>query len=386
MHRMGPQRCSVLSFIFLAASVYCKSPTISIIPPNGEVYLGSTKYFMCKVTSGGDAALRWTTADDEDIEDEEGRYTLKKVDESVSGLFVTSLRVEAEKVIKCHGEFDSGEKSEAELKIRVIKRPQFVGDSPMDKEYDAGASAKLPCSATGIPAPKVSWIRDGKTVSLSRGHLYVSADGTLNIDKIQLSDAGTYSCLAYIQERQEAEYKNVSITVNAAPAVQFQNDCQNATSVSNTSLVCQVTGHPRPTVTWKRGTELVEHDGQKYILSVDGRELSILQVDKSDEGEYTCNAINRLGQESNTLLLRVIEPERGSLGKGVVTGIVLLVLLVLLLAIDLTCYRTKRRGFLMCIATNLLGKQTPGVKMQETENKKGSAHKSHVVNISGIDA
>ncbi|XP_053546150.1 neural cell adhesion molecule 1 [Bombina bombina] len=380
---MGPQRYSVLLYlIFMSASVY---GDISIIPSTGEIFLGATKSLLCKVPSGKEAALKWTTSDDEDIEDEEGRYKVNKIDESILGLSVIASQWEPDRVIKCLGEYESGETVQAQIMLKIIEKPQFVGKLEREQTVMAGSSVQLPCSAKGIPAPAISWIHNGVTVPSSQGHLFVTPEGTLTLDKITLSDAGVYSCRASIESRNEEEYKNVTITVNAAPVIPDQESRINATVKSAVSLSCSVTGHPRPAISWKRGEEAISHDEQKYILSDDGQKLLINQLDKSDEGEYTCNANNLFGDSSFTLFVQV-EDAAQSLGKGVVVGIVLLILLLVLLLVDLTCYRTKRRGFLMCIATNLLGKQTPGVKLEDEDIKKTSVDKSQVVNISGIEA
>ncbi|KAM4651041.1 neural cell adhesion molecule 1-like [Discoglossus pictus] len=384
IYNMGPQECSVLIFLFMTASVHGRSPSVSIIPANGDIELGKVKHFLCKVVSGGDANLKWFTSEDEEIEDEEGPYKIQKIDEGLSDLSVMASQIEPDRVIKCSGEFESGEKAEAEITLRIIDKPQFVGDVELEKTFMAGSPVSLPCATKGTPTPAVHWIHNGENVSVSQGHLSMNKDGSLQIDNIQLSDAGLYICHAYIEERGEEAYKNVTITVNAPPTIQFQNSSSEVILGSDSSIICSVTGHPQPQVTWRRGSEPVTHDGQKYILSKNGQQLSILQLEKSDEGEYTCFAENLFENSSRTMLLQVIEPQ--GLGKGVIAGIVLFFLLVTLLAIDLTCYRTKRRGVLMCIATNLLGKQTPGVKIQEDDIKKTSTDKSHVVNISGIEA
>ncbi|XP_053307621.1 neural cell adhesion molecule 1-like [Spea bombifrons] len=384
MDTMGPQTFSVLLCTLLMASVNCAKPKMEIIPSNGEIYLGESKYFICKVSS--DAALKWLTSDDEEIEDEPGRYQLKTLDETTMGLSVIKLGMESDQIIKCQATFESDETIEKEIMLTVIKKPKIVGNFETVKEFTAGTTAELRCSADGIPAPKVSWLRDGQALPSSQVGLSIRLDGTLEIKNIQLSDAGTYTCKASIEKRDEVDTKNVSVIVNAAPVVRFETDNTNATIKSNTSLTCLVTGNPKPTVTWHRGSELLQHDGEKYILSSNGRELSILDLEKSDEGEYTCNATNSFGENGATLVLEVLNPEPQQLGVGVIAGILLVLLLAVLLAVDLTCYRTKRRGFLMYISTSLLKKSIPRVKLEETESKKGSADKSQVVNISGIDA
>ncbi|KAG8543699.1 hypothetical protein GDO81_023993 [Engystomops pustulosus] len=382
MLKMSPQGCPILLLLLLTKSVFCSKPGLEIIPSNGEIYLGEGKDFLCKSTV--EATLKWMT-DDEDIEDEEGRYKQKHIDESVRSLYVTASKIEPDRVIQCHAETESGEVATAEIKLRIIQKPTFVKDVKTRKEFDADSTAKLPCDVQGIPKPQVTWYRYGMAITPLPGHLSASADGTLTIEKIQLSDAGMYYCMAYIRERNEMAYKNVSVIVNAAPIVHFNTTNPNITSKSNTSFTCFVTGHPEPRIMWKKGDEEVPLDGQKYALSSDGLELTITELEKSDEGEYTCHAINNYGEHNTTLFLQVMEVSQG-VGAGVITGIFLLIFLVTLLAVDLTCYRTRRRGFLMYLNTNVLGRTTPRVKLEETDIKKETSDKSHVVNISGIDA
>ncbi|XP_075695197.1 neural cell adhesion molecule 1-like [Rhinoderma darwinii] len=383
MLKMSPQGCSVILLFLLTKSVFCSKPRLEIIPYNGEIYFGDRKDFLCK--SNVEATIKWINSDEEEIEDEEGRYMQKRIDENVQTLYVTASKMEADRVIQCHAESESGESSTVEIKLRIIQKPKFVKDVETRKEFTTESAAKLPCEVEGIPRPQVTWYRYGMAITPLPGHLSAGADGTLAIKKIQLSDAGLYYCMAYIRDRNEMAYKNVTVIVNAAPIVHFNNTNPNITSKSNTSFTCYVTGHPEPQITWKKGDQDVPLDGHKFVLSSGGLELSITELDEDDEGEYTCHAVNSLGEHNTTLYLQVMDVPQG-VGAGVITGIILLIFLVALLAVDLTCYRTRRRGFLMYLTTNLLGRPSPRVKLENNDAKKATADKSHVVNISGIDA
>ena len=56
-------------------------------------------------------------------------------------------------------------------------------------------TAALFCSASGNPAPQLSWIRvDG---SLPSNRFRVTSDGLMQIDDVRLEDAGKYKCTAH---------------------------------------------------------------------------------------------------------------------------------------------------------------------------------------------
>ncbi|XP_073513629.1 neural cell adhesion molecule 1-like [Phyllobates terribilis] len=249
MLKMSPQGSSAILLLLLTESVFCSKPGLEIIPSNGEIFLGEGKDFLCK--SNVEATIKWIF-DNEEIEDEEGRYKQKDIDESVRSLYVTATKVEPERLIQCHAETESGETSTAEIKLRIIRKPTFVKDVATRKEFTADTTAKLPCDVEGIPHPQVTWYRYGMAITPIPGHLSASTDGTLTIEKIRLSDAGVYYCMAYISERNEMAYKNVSVIVNAAPIVHFNTTNPNITSRSNVSFTCYVSGHPEPRITWRR--------------------------------------------------------------------------------------------------------------------------------------
>ena len=62
---------------------------------------------------------------------------------------------------------------------------------------------------------------------------------------------------------------------------------------SPASLSCRADGYPTPAMTWfKDGTRLPSEERQ--VIMTTGS-LRILQVEPSDEGMYTCQAINVIG-------------------------------------------------------------------------------------------
>lgn len=60
------------------------------------------------------------------------------------------------------------------------------------------------------------------------------------------------------------------------------------------------------------------------------------------------------------------------LGTAAIVGILIVVFVLLLVAVDVTCYFLNKCGLLMCIAVNLCGKSGPGAKGKDMEEGKAA--------------
>ena len=74
---------------------------------------------------------------------------------------------------------------------------------PSDRTVLEGNTATFHCAAAGNPAPKITWMKDGKTVSQEQ---------TLNIETHR-NDSGKYWCLAE---------NGLNSTVNASAMLDVQ--------------------------------------------------------------------------------------------------------------------------------------------------------------------
>ena len=75
-----------------------------------------------------------------------------------------------------------------------ISVPQVTISSASQLTVNESDTAALFCSATGNPAPQLSWVRvDG---SLPSNRIKVTSDGLMQISDVRLEDAGKYKCTA----------------------------------------------------------------------------------------------------------------------------------------------------------------------------------------------
>ena len=79
------------------------------------------------------------------------------------------------------------------------------------------------------------------------------------------------------------------------------------------SLICQATGQPVPTIRWYfNGVPVNEINTMKYTISVMplnastiSNTLTIMNVESSDVGTYTCNTTNVVSSDTSSGILTV---------------------------------------------------------------------------------
>ncbi|XP_078511554.1 neural cell adhesion molecule 1-like [Lissotriton helveticus] len=393
---MAPAAMALLAFLIMSSSgVHSKKFAVSIIPANGDIHLGESAFFLCKTAGTGEATFQWFKPNGEQVEEDDEDYRLKPIDESSVGINITVSRADQSGVVWCRAESDGeSENAEQSIHIRVIQRPTFTSNENTYREIEQGYEAEIRCSVTGIPMPTITWIRNGKDVALFKDARVSVKNGNLRITKVQTSDAGLYSCRASIETRNEVEQKTFTLSVNVPARAHFKTNSTTTMGGTNStaSLICLVAGHPKPQITWSRAGKPVSAVDGKYAFNTDASELLVQNVEKADEGNYTCTARNKLHQDVATISLEVLELQRSVQPKGVgaggIVGIVMVIFLVVLLVVDVSCYYTNNCGVLMCLAVNFLGKHPHGGKGHILEDRKKNEKPARcaVVNVSGIEA
>uniref|UniRef100_A0A3P9HGW2 Ig-like domain-containing protein n=1 Tax=Oryzias latipes TaxID=8090 RepID=A0A3P9HGW2_ORYLA len=125
--------------------------------------------------------------------------------------------------------------------------PPSIANSQTNVTVIVNVQTTLPCEASGIPKPTVSWLKKGRTISLSL---------VLNIIFCQKSffqpgDAGSYTCFATNAVGQDSWTVNYSSL--EPPIIDGDLHSNRVEPLGgNTILNCEVRGDPPPTIQWSK--------------------------------------------------------------------------------------------------------------------------------------
>ncbi|XP_071342317.1 hemicentin-1 isoform X2 [Trachinotus anak] len=167
------------------------------------------------------------------------------------------------------------------------------------------------CDATGIPPPSLTWLKNGRPIENSESlemHIF-SGGSKLQIARSQLSDSGTYTCLASNVEGKAR--KSYHLTIQVPPSISGSELPSEMGVLLNESiqLVCRVQGTPTPTIQWLKDGEVINNAGNKGLrISPDGSSLTVIRAQTTDSGKYTCVASNTAGEEDRIFNLNVYVP------------------------------------------------------------------------------
>ncbi|XP_049323486.1 neural cell adhesion molecule 1 isoform X2 [Astyanax mexicanus] len=274
---------------------------VEIISSETEIKVGKEQLLLCK--AGKDADIVWQK-DGQDVD--EDRHVLEKVDETSTKLYLKKVDLTDSGTYTCKCDYGSHE-DESSIKIFVYEEPNF-GKTKTYHEFLVDKTVRVPCVATGKPEVEVNWYRDGQLVTNDGSrHLTVLPDRNLQIANIKKDDHGTYTCLANIKGHPTLSKRlDVSVVVNIPPSVVIREERSHVHAGPNTnvSIICLVTGIPKPNITW---TMPSTSDSSRYIYNSDKSELTIPAVARSDFGEYVCTGSNKLGEDSRAFILDVSE-------------------------------------------------------------------------------
>ncbi|XP_033728727.1 myosin light chain kinase, smooth muscle-like isoform X3 [Pecten maximus] len=206
--------------------------------------------------------------------------------------------------------------------------PRFVVELEPEIMVAIGDDVKLVCIIDDA-LDRVHWEKDGKKMpGDSRTKIVQESDGTqqLELSKAVPSDDGIYTCVAKTTSGEtvktetklhvtEKKIQSTAICEETKPKFTSQLRDIYCKDGEEVTLECEVTGLPRPQMTWHKDKREIL-DSQDFQISTIGNKcrLTIAEVFPEDEGRYICKAVNSLGEATASCQLLV---EGGSLARSV---------------------------------------------------------------------
>ncbi|KAF5928137.1 hypothetical protein HPG69_011100 [Diceros bicornis minor] len=274
------------------AQIVVSDPPPRLVPaPNVTVSPGETAVLSCRVLDEAPYNLTWIR-DWRVLSASTGRVTqLANLSLEVSGAIPSDGGR-----YQCMASNANGV-TRASVWLLVREAPR-VSIHTGSQRFSQGMEVRVSCSASGYPAPRISWNREGRALQ-EDSRIHVDAQGTLIIQGVAPEDAGNYSCQAANEVGTDEE--TVTLYYTDPPSVSAVNAVVLAAVGEEAVLVCEASGVPPPRVIWYRGSH-------EMILAPEGSSsgtLRIPAVRERDAGIYTCRAVNELGDASAEIRLEV---------------------------------------------------------------------------------
>uniref|UniRef100_A0A8C6YM76 Hemicentin 1 n=1 Tax=Nothoprocta perdicaria TaxID=30464 RepID=A0A8C6YM76_NOTPE len=219
-------------------------------------------------------------------------------------LALTSVQISDTGKYTCVAVNAAGE-SQRDINLRVYVPPDIMGEE-QNVSVLLGQPVELRCRSRAVPPALLAWLKDGRPL-LKKPGLSVAEDGSaLKIDGAQVQDTGRYTCEATNVAGKTEKHYNVNVWVS--PSIHGSGDISQLTVIEGSliSLICESSGIPPPSLTWKKNGSLLVPDlsGRVRVLS-GGRQLQISIAEKSDAAFYTCVASNVAGNAKKNYSLQV---------------------------------------------------------------------------------
>uniref|UniRef100_A0A8C7RMQ0 Neural cell adhesion molecule 1b n=1 Tax=Oncorhynchus mykiss TaxID=8022 RepID=A0A8C7RMQ0_ONCMY len=278
---------------------------VEITPTQGEISVGESKFFLCEIV-GVAKEIDWYSPSGERIEPNKPEITVTRNDESSSTLTLYKAGVDSAGTYKCLAT-NGDQSAEATVNVKFYRKLITFKNAPSPQEFNEGDNANIVCDVISSPPPTIIWKHKGVKIQMEKDVRFkILPNNHLQIRGIKKTDEGSYTCEGRLMARGEIDLKIIRVIVNVLPTIRVWQSEVNATAGVGQSamLTCAADGYPEPMVTWARASVLLE-SGDKYSFNKDGSEMTIMEVAKLDEGEYTCIAKNKAGESEQEVSLRV---------------------------------------------------------------------------------
>ncbi|XP_025199330.1 roundabout homolog 2-like [Melanaphis sacchari] len=127
--------------------------------------------------------------------------------------------------------------------------PPVVDIGPTNQTLATRSAATLPCQASGIPLPTIKWYRNGNYLSPGDPRVTITSSGTLQIDELEVSDSGLYTCTASSESGETSWSASLSVEESPGSRLHRAPDPAMFPAAPSVPTIVNVTRNS-VTVTW----------------------------------------------------------------------------------------------------------------------------------------
>ncbi|XP_028276718.1 roundabout homolog 1-like [Parambassis ranga] len=275
-------------------------------PVDVMVAAGEPAVLECQPPRGHpEPTISWRK-DGANLDDRDERITIRS-----GKLMITNTRKSDAGKYICVGTNMVGERESEIAELMVLERPTFV-KRPSSVVVLADESVEFHCVVQGDPVPTVRWRKDDS--DLPKGRFEILEDHTLIVRQVTSSDEGSYTCMVENMVGKSEASATLTVHVNTVPPAFVIRPRNQVVTVGRTvTFQCEATGNPQPAIFWQReGSESLLFSYQppqpfsRLSVSQMGS-LTITDVQRSDGGFYSCQALNIAGSVITKALLEVTD-------------------------------------------------------------------------------
>uniref|UniRef100_A0A674DDM1 Heparan sulfate proteoglycan 2 n=1 Tax=Salmo trutta TaxID=8032 RepID=A0A674DDM1_SALTR len=284
------------SQICLCCPVDSSSLVVKVYPERVLVAQGSPVTLRCQVTGSPPHYYYWSREDGRPVTNSADRrgqgeeLHIPSVQPSDAGIYVCTCRDQR-----------NTNRSRAEIIVTtVLSKPiEVTIEEPKAHSVTVGATVSFICTAKSkSPAYTLVWTRRGNGKLPNRA---MDFNGILTIQNVQPEDAGIYVCtgsnMFAMDEGTAVLY--VPAAEGAEPVATATPPVLTIQQGGRAEFRCTVTGNPTPAIEW------IGKEGMYPNAVVRGGVLTIPAVERGDEGEYVCKALNTHGEHTARAVLYV---------------------------------------------------------------------------------
>ncbi|XP_055539086.1 roundabout homolog 2-like [Wyeomyia smithii] len=229
---MGEYSCeadNAVGTITASGNLIVHSPPSFIVRPKNQIVeLGSEALFECQAIGHPHPTLFWSLEGNRTLLFPETRFGNIEVTENADGTSILSVsnidRIDNGKVIVCSAVNGVGSVSTRvvlSVNLQDDRPPPLILQGPVNQTLPIKSVAILPCRASGIPTPVISWYRDGIPI-LTSARINITDSGTLTISDLNRNDDnGLYTCVASSKTGKSTWSASLRLDVPTNPNIKF---------------------------------------------------------------------------------------------------------------------------------------------------------------------